>query len=553
MITHLHIKNFTIADALELDFNDGMSVITGETGAGKSIMLDALSLCLGARADSKVVRHGSDRCEITASFDIKNLPAVTTWLEGNNLDAEGECILRRTITSEGRSKSYINGQPSPLQLTKSLGTLLVNIHGQHEHQTLLKRDHQRLILDAYGNHTKATEAVKTIYVQWRKALDELNHLNAQSNNQARIALLRYQVKELDELNLGANELDTLDKEHKQLASGDALIEDCQQAMNLCSEEETGSIIANLNTVVNLLETHKETNPKIQQALELTHQALINTDEALNEVKSCLENLSLDPERLSWVETRLENIFDIARKHHIKPTSLHELHVNLADELKQLAQSGERITQLEKEMESFTKDYLEKAKKLTKLREKTAKTLSTQISESIQHLGMPGGVLDIHFEPRDSKQLHPHGAEHIEFIVSANPGQPLQPLSKVASGGELSRISLAIQVNAAKTNPTPTLIFDEVDVGIGGGTAEMVGQLLRELGKHTQVMCVTHQPQVAALGHNHLCVAKSTKDNVTKTQIKNIDGEERTKEIARMLGGIKLTKQTLSHAKEMLAT
>jgi DNA repair protein RecN (Recombination protein N) len=544
MLQHIHIQNFTIIQQLELELQTGLTALTGETGAGKSIIVDALELALGGRTDSSLIRHGCDRCDISTTFYLKYLPDAKQWLSKHDFELNDDTlILRRTITQDGRSRGYIQGQSAPLQQLKDLGNLLVNIHGQHEHQSLMKRDAQRLLLDSHAGQLALVKEVSSHYQTWHKAQTALDTLRAQDNT-ARRELLRYQVQELDTLALADNELEKLEQEHKQLANASQLIADGHAALNIMTEHE-------LNRACHLLKSIQSIDSAVTPTTELLNSVIIQTEEAINELRRYLDDLELNPERLLFLEQRLQAIYDLARKHRITPENLSKRHQELAAELKQLENADSHLEALEETLKTALLKYDAAAKKLTKQREKIAKTFSAEVTERMQTLGMPGGKFSAHIEPLTEPSMY--GLEKIEFQVSANPGQPLQSLSKVASGGELSRISLAIQVMAAQSDTTPTLIFDEVDVGIGGGTAEIVGNLLRALGKTSQVLCVTHLPQVASKGHHHLQVQKQTVDGNTVTQIQILTADEKVQEIARMLGGLKITKQTLAHAKEMIET
>lgn len=552
MLNHIQIQNFTIIDQISLDLSAGMTVLTGETGAGKSILIDALSLALGGRADNKVIRHGTQRCDITATFDISSVIAAQKWLSEHDLNNDNDCILRRVINVDGPSRSFINGQPMPLQLVRELGDLLVDIHGQHEHHSLLKRDVQRQLLDDFAGHADFLAKTQSLYQQWRTTTQNYNDLLTRSRDQAaRSEFLRFQVQELSQLDLSEKELESLDKEHKQLANMGELINNCQHALTVLHEKEDDNALQLLKQAQAALATLKHLDEKISTSSELLDSAIIQTQEAVDELNHYVDKLELNPHRLQEIEQRLVDIHNISRKHRVKPEEIPTLLQQFVNELQQLENSNQNLQVLQEKLQSLEKEYHSVAIQLSNSRQKVAKKLSKNIQESMQQLGMPGGKFDIQLETIKDSLINPYGLERIEFVVSANPGQPLQSLAKVASGGELSRISLAIQVITAQTNVTPTLIFDEVDVGIGGSTAAIVGQLLRQLGNTAQVLCVTHLAQVAAQGHHHLQVNKFTEKNQTRTQINQLNVEEKIQEIARMIGGMKITKQTLAHAKEML--
>jgi DNA repair protein RecN (Recombination protein N) len=552
MLKHLHIRNFALVESLELEFEAGMSVLSGETGAGKSILLDALGLTLGDRADSGVVRHGEERAEISASFHIQGLPEVRAWLAERELEMDDECILRRTVSADGRSRAYINGQPAPVQSLKELGEQLVDIHGQHAHQSLLKRDIQRQLLDTFAGHTELARETASACRQWQRLNEEFERLSrAGAERDERLELLRYQVQELEVLALGANELAELDEEHARLANASRLLEGAQGAVTLLYEAEEQSISTLLQHTLSELRELQGYDSSLAPACELLEGAAIQAGEAATELRRYVERLELDPERLAWVEQRLADIHDLARKHRIAPDALPTLQQLLQQELDEFEQSGSRLEGMQGEIEAALGRYRELAATLSKGRSKAAKRLAGLVGANMQELGMGGGRFDIELVPLGNTP-NPNGLESVELLVSANPGQPLRPLSKVASGGELSRISLAIQVITAGQEGIPTLIFDEVDVGVGGGVAEMVGRQLRALGESRQVLCVTHQPQVAAQGHHHYQISKSSQGKVTRTEVTAIAGEERVAEVARMSGGVKVTEQTLEHARELIS-
>lgn len=550
MLQHLSIQNFTIIHQLDLEFESGMTVLTGETGAGKSILIDALLLALGNRSDSKVIATNSERCTVTASFDIQKLPVAQQWLTEHELVADDECQLRRIIMQDGRSRGFINGQPVPVQLLRELGSILISIHGQHEHQALLKPEPQRVLFDNFAGHHVLVKKVHELYFAWRKTQDEFNELKTKSDQKdARLELLKFQLKELDALALQQEELQQLDQEHRQLANAEQLISSAQTSLTLLNESEDGNVLELLNKAQNLLMGKSELDVKLHNATELLNSAVINVQEAVSDLTEYCEKIDLSPERLQKVEQRLSIIHDMARKYRISPENLFNFQQQLHQELDSLQNSNVHLEQLQEKIAQISEQYLAATKELSKSRKQVAKRFTVAIESSIQQLGMPGGRFAVNFE--EVEQFSSYGAERLEFQVSANPGQALQALAKVASGGELSRISLAIHVLTAKSNATPTLIFDEVDVGVGGGTAEIVGRLLRQLGESAQVLCVTHLPQVAALGQHHFQVGKSIKDEKTITEIHTLNKDAKIKEIARMLGGVKITQQTLAHAREMV--
>lgn len=552
MLQHLTIQNYTIVENLDIELNVGMTVVTGETGAGKSIMLDALGLCLGDRADPKAVREGHDKADITASFDISNIEEAQQWLQSRDLELGDECILRRVITIEGRSRAFINGQPSTLQDVKTLGETLIDIHSQHAHQSLLRRETQRKLLDDYAGNSVDVANVAAIADQWQKTQNELELLTrSQGEQNARQQLLAYQIEEMKQLNLGKNELGKLETEQKQLANAEEILGASQQAIEFC--EGDGGALESLQQTLKLLDENTADMKATAAARELLDSARIQIDEARGELKAYLDQISINPEKLAGVEARLNEIYDIARKHKIMPEQLLDLFQRISAELELLKGSEARVLELQDSLEQLQVDYMAQAEKLSRHRLKAAKILSIKIETQLKQLAMEQCLLKVDLHQREDNKPHPQGQEDIEFLISTNPGQEPQPLSKIASGGELSRISLAIQVITTQTSTTPSMVFDEVDVGIGGAVAEVVGKLLRGLSVGSQILCVTHLAQVAAQGHQHIRVEKTTDEKSTFTHLAHLSEEEKVEEIARMLGGIKVTEQTLSHAEEMLET
>ncbi|GHS82480.1 DNA repair protein RecN [Pseudomonas kermanshahensis] len=554
MLVHLSIHNYAIVEHLDLELARGMSVITGETGAGKSIMLDALGLALGDRADSGVVRPGADKADILATFDLADIPEASTWLAERDLDNDGPCILRRVITAEGRSRGYINGTPCPLSDLKSLGELLIDIHSQHEHQSLLKTDTHRRLLDEYAGAIDLARQVQLAAKRWNQTRLELERLsNSGDEQRARHQLLSYQLEELDNLGLGENELVQLEQEHKNLTNAEALFGICRQVIDQCSESDSGNVLSALTSSLNRLGAATNSPKALGEAANLIASAQIQVEEAVGELNRFLDHFDADPMRLQALEERLDTIYTLARKHRVHPTELPHLQQRLMEELEGLNASDESIERLGEELAAYAQHYKERARELSALRQQAAQQLAVAVEQEVQRLGMPGGRFCIELTPNEGNDLSPHGLEQIELLVSANPGQPLKGLAKVASGGELSRISLAIQVITAQTSRIPTLVFDEVDVGIGGPTAEIVGQLLRRLGDRGQVLTVTHLPQVAAQGHHHLFVHKVRHSDTTHTAVASLGKRERVEEVARMLGGIDLTKESLAHARKMVVS
>lgn len=558
MLVHLSVHNYAIVEHLDLELDAGMSVISGETGAGKSIMLDALGLCLGDRADSGVVRPGADKADILASFDLGDIPEARAWLAerdlGQNQDQDGPCILRRVITAEGRSRGYINGSPCPQGDLKALGELLIDIHSQHEHQSLLKADTHRRLLDEYAGSQELARQVQLAAQRWKQTKSELQRISSIGDEQrARHQLLSYQLEELDNLALGEDELEQLEQEHKNLTNAESLLSACRLVIEQCSENDAGNVLSALTGSLNRLGAFQGQPGALSEATNLLASAQIQVEEAVGELNRFLDHFDADPERLQQMEERLDAIYTLARKHRIQPSELTAMQQQLFEELESLNADDQAAERLSDELAAFERHYQEKASELSALRNNAASQLAAAVELEMQNLGMPGGRFTIKLSANSSHEPHPNGLEQLEFLVSANPGQPLKALAKVASGGELSRISLAIQVITAQTSRVPTLVFDEVDVGIGGPTAEVVGQLLRRLGERGQVLTVTHLPQVAAQGHQHLFVHKLRDSDATRTAVSKLSPAQRVEEIARMLGGVDLTEESLAHARQMVGS
>lgn len=552
MLTYLKIDNFAIVKSLEIDWVSGMSTITGETGAGKSIAIDALSACLGDRAEASMVRPSAKKAEVIANFDISLLPATQNWLAENELDADGECILRRVISKEGRSKGFINGVAVPLTQLKQLGQLLVSIHGQHAHQSLLKSEHQRTLIDEYAGHHKLIENTQATYRQWHSLKKEFETLiSEKSQDDAKRQLLEYQVNELNEFSLQPGEYESIETEHKKLSSGQSILEQCHYHLASLYENEQQNAFNLVQSAANHLAEFTNVDEKLKPITDLLFEASVQIEEASRELSAYSESLDLDPTALQEVEERMSAAITLARKHAITPNTLPDFHASLVTELAGISHNAERLVQLEKDIESAHATYIETCNKLSDSRQKHSKTLNKLITESMQELSMPDGKFEIVIEQLSADKGQIHGLDKVDFKVSANPGQPMQQLGKVASGGELSRISLAIQVIIAAKVTTPTLIFDEVDVGISGPTAATVGKLLRVLGGSTQVICITHLPQVASQGHQQLFVKKEVVQGETSTVMQTLTQPERITELARLLGGETISETTLANAKELL--
>lgn len=553
MLIHIHISNLITIQDLKLDLTAGTTVLTGETGAGKSIIIDAIDLALGGRANADMVRQEQDKAEISLTFDTRKLPEARAWLKSFDLDNDNECIIRRTIHKDGRSKSYINGMPTTLQPLRELGDLLINIHGQHENHSLLKSEKQRDLLDRFAGHINLVDQVRHLAQEWSALSAELTTLKKLSAERAsRTEFLQFQYNELEALHLQQDEFQTLDLEHKQLAHAGVLLENINVALGCLSDDDNQSAMNQLNRAIHALESVQRVNPKIKDWIESIKNAMIHVSDAESDLRRYLEAVDLDPERLQWLDQRISTLFDVARKHRVAPQELFDLQQRIGNELSELNTSDERIAKLEAQVADAQKQYTAVAEQLSQSRMKAAKKIEKEITQTIQGLSLPHGQFHVEFEKDESTRLSPHGLEKVLFQIKTNAGQPMQLLAKVASGGELSRISLAIHMATAGQHTIPTLIFDEVDVGIGGGVAEGVGKLLRKLGKTHQILCITHLPQVAAQGQNHLLVEKFHRKNITLSEVRMLNKEERVKEIARMLGGVEMTQKTFDHAEEMLA-
>ena len=556
MLKHLYIRNFAIIDELELDFHSGMTALTGETGAGKSILLGALSLVLGDRADNDSIKQNCDHAEIVAEFDISRLDDVSTWLVTQELNADNECILRRRITKDGRSRAYVNSTPVNLQLIRELAEMLIDIHGQHEHQSMMKSSVQRQLLDDFAKHSSLLKNVSNLYVELKLLEEQLEHLRKTSNEQNdRLDLLRFQTQELDILALEENEYQQLDKQHKLMANADKISTTVQQAIYQLSEDENTNIQSTISVIINSLTDIKELDENLSPVSEMLNDALVQIDESVSLLQNYSDSIELDSSQLANTEQRIQDILDLARKHRVKADSLYLLHETLQKELHDIDHVDERLEQLDEQQQTIESKYIDACKKLSTSRRKAANKLNKSISKSMQTLGMTGGKFEISLISSADKRSA-YGQDQIEFTVTANAGQKCKPISRVASGGELARISLAIQMIIADNSKISTLIFDEVDSGIGGGIAEIVGQHLRTLGssktgKANQVVCITHLPQVASQAHQHLRVEKQTQKKQTTSQVVSLNEEQRRQEIARMLSGIEITEQSLAHADEMI--
>lgn len=553
LLLSININNYTLVESLEIEFKKGTTAITGETGAGKSLVLDALGMALGDRADTDTIRHGKARAEITATFDISNIEDAKKWLYDNDFNNDENCILRRIYTTEGRSKGYINGQPSTMSQLQELGDMLTDIHSQHEHQSLLRKVTHRRLLDEYAKVEDLTKQVASHYVLWHKTNNDLSSLLKRSDElDARKELLGFQVVELQQLDLTAPYLDNLELEQKTLANAEQIVQDSHSLLGICEQTEGFNLRDGLNRALSILATIDYKPEALKITEELLQGGLIQVEEAITEIGHHIDKFEADPQRLQIVEDELSVVFQLARKHRVLPDQLEATKAVLESELKSLLGGSENVEALQLKLADLAENYMTCAKKLSAKRKVAAKTMASEINQQLQALSMEGAELLIQLSPNPSDEYRSAGLEEIEFLLASNPGQPHKMLAKIASGGELSRISLAIQVVAAGHSNIPTLVFDEVDVGIGGSTADVVGTLLKQLGNRGQVISVTHQPQVAAHAHHHYLASKISEGNSTESLMSPLNNQQRIDELARMLGGATVTKQTVSHASELLS-
>jgi len=548
VLQRLSIQNFVLVKQLELNLRDGLTILSGETGAGKSILVDALGVVLGARAENALVRKGCQQSEISAVFQPS--PAAVAWLQAHDFDPQS-CTISRIILANGRSRSYINGRITSAQALRELGELLVDIHSQHAHQSLLKPDIQRQLLDAMSTDQHPQQQTHQAYQQWKTLRQTLQNLGGDvTQRQAQIQLLRYQVQELAALTPSDEELTSLENEHRRLAHATQLLESGQRALAMLDGEDGGALHS-LHLACRELDSVTHHDAKLHPIHELAENAVIQTSEAADELRRYLDRLEIDPQRLHQVEQRLAQLQDAARKHQVKVHQLPQLFADLQAQLHELEHFEQHAASLESELTQALATYRNAARALSAQRLMSAERLSGQITANMRQLGMPKGYFFIAITPQPESEPTAVGTDHIEFLVTANPGQDPGPLAKVASGGELSRISLSIQVITAQHSGVHTLLFDEVDVGIGGAVAEIVGQQLARLANNRQVLCITHLPQVAAYGKHQLQVRKVVYDQTTYSELAWLDEAQRVEEIARMLGGLDITETTRHHAREML--
>jgi DNA repair protein RecN (Recombination protein N) len=551
MLTSLYVRQFAVVEAAEIAFGPGLTVVSGETGAGKSLLVDALMLLAGARADSGMVRAGSDRAELAAEFDLTELPEARDWLQREELDEDGSCQLRRVIRAEGSSKAWINGRPANARQLGELASLLVEIHGQHEHQALLSRPHQLALLDAYAGHDDLLAQVRDSALQYRELGARMLKLSGGEDREQRIELLRHELGELEQWALPSAELTELEANHKRLANAGRLAEGAAGVVELLDGDSEFALRRALGRAHAELGKLAALDDKLAPLLELLDNAAIELGEAADGLGRYAQDVDLDPERYTEVDKHLGHLHELSRRHRLPVVELHDKLAALQTELADLEGAGDALEKLAAQRQHRRQEYVVAADQLSHARAVASGRLAEEVSALMVELGMAGGLLKIELEPSAGDEPDSQGQERCELLVSANPGQPPRPLRKVASGGELARISLAIEVATLGKDTVGSMIFDEVDTGIGGAVAEVVGQKLRALGGQRQVLCVTHLPQVAAQGHAHLRVSKHSERDSTHTRIDKLDASGRRDELARMLGGLEITRETRAHAKQML--
>lgn len=551
MLTSLQVKNFAIIDLVEVEFSGGMTVLTGETGAGKSILVDALGLVLGERGSSGLVRKNAARAEFTAEFDIRALPHVGRWLQEQALDSDGECLLRRVVSADSRSRAFVNGNAVPLQVLKTLGEMLLDIHGQHIHQSLGRAAVQRDLLDHFASTQDLRSKTESAFTHWQALAAELAELQAADADRAsRLDLLTFQTSELNALDLQESETTKLLADRQRLQNSGQLADGVSAITQLIYESETGNAQSLIADACQRLQTLCRLDSSLAPVVALLAEADIQIGEAADSLRRYGDSLDMDPAERDRVEERLDAIQTVARKHRVEVGELATVRMKLEQQLDGLIHAEERSEKIAEQTRAAEEEYRFIATKLSKVRHKAAIEFSGSVTAAMANLGMTGGKFLVSVTDSATKPRL-HGIDNIEYLISANPGQQPMPLSKVASGGELSRMSLSIQVIASDGSDIPTMVFDEVDSGVGGGIAEMVGQRLRDLGHSRQVLCVTHLPQVASLANNHFRVLKISDGKTTRTAVSTLGHDERVEELARMLGGVDITERTRDHATEML--
>ena len=553
MLRSLVVKDFAIIDAAELALDAGMTALTGETGAGKSLIVDALMLLGGARADAGFVRHGCDKAELAAEFDLARAPAAKAWLRELELDDGDECRVRRVLRRDGSSRAFVNDSPVTIQTLKDLSSQLVEIHGQHEHQALLQRSRQLLLLDAYGGHEAHRSRVAEHARAWSAIEAEAAALEARTGGGGQgLEFLKFQLDELAKHALEPAALEALEAEHRRLSHGGELLAGCAQALDALDGDRDGAIrpqLARVAADVERLQLHDE---RLAPVVALLRDASVAVDEACDQLERRNDDDGIDPDRLARLDATLARLHDLSRKHRVPAAGLKAREEALREEYDTVAGADERLAALRAKQARVVAEYDAAAAELTRARAKSAQALGAAVSAMMGELGMAGGRFAVAVETTTDGAPSAQGRDAVEFTVSANPGQPLRALRKIASGGELARIGLAIEVAALGKDDVATMVFDEVDAGIGGAVAEVVGRKLKALGRERQVLCVTHLAQVAAQAHHHVAVAKQRSAEDTRTAIAMLDDKRRLEEVARMLGGVEITAATRAHAKQMLA-
>ena len=553
MLSLIRIRNYAVIDELELEFGSGLSVLTGETGAGKSILVDALGLALGDRADANTVRKGKKRAEICVTFDCPDNHPALMWLSEHELDEEQACMIRRTISAEGRSRAFINNQPVTLQDLRNLGASLVEIHGQHAHQSLLQKVNQRRILDFHGKHQPLLESVSQLFENWQKLKTKLDDSRRGiEDREEQLEFLRNQEKTLVTLSLEDGEVNQLQTEHGRVANIEHLAAGINQSLEKLYEGEIGSAHTLIASSQRILQSLAELDPELKENLALLNGVEIDIREIATGLSRYRDQLDMDPQRLEWIETRIAKIRELARRYKVEEIQLETLLTTVAERIQEIEQADESLASLENNVGSAADLYYKAAEELSKARKKSAISLGKSVSSQLKDLGLPHGQFCAALTQKTNEYADANGLDQVEFQISLNPGQPLGPLAQMASGGELSRISLALEVVGTGEKTVTTMVFDEVDAGIGGSVAEIVGRRLEKIGVNRQVLCVTHLAQVASQGQHHYRVSKLTDGQTSITKVRLLADEEKLEELSRMLGGIEITERTRAHAAEMMA-
>lgn len=551
MLMQLNLKDFAVVSASELDFSPGFTVVTGETGAGKSLLVDALLCLTGARADVGMVRHGAERAELSAEFSLQDAPQALAWLQSQDYDENQDCVLRRVIRADGGSKAWINGRSATLSQLAELGACLLEIHGQHEQQNLLERHKQMDLLDEYARHNDLKARLQHAFHEWSAVQQELNALQIRGDVTEQVQYLQHQLQELQLQPLDPAFIQESLAKHKRQSQSTQLIGACTNALSLLNQDDHSSARQQLRASIHQLSLWQAAEPVVAEVIGLLESADIQIKEASSQLEHWQDGIELDEQDLQRLDEQIAHWHELSRKHRVPMEQLQISAQGIEQQLQDLSQASTRVASLQKTLGDTQHVWLALARALSEQRAQAAITLASAVSGFMAELGMSGGQFSVQFSANASESPTAYGLERCEFLVSANPGQPARPLRKVASGGELARISLAIEVATLGMDPTPSMIFDEVDSGIGGAVAEIVGQKLRALGAQCQVLCVTHLAQVASLGHQHYQVVKRIQGEQTESQVSILDGNARIEEIARMMGGVSLSKQSRAHAEQML--